>query len=171
MIGVRRCVMRSLAVVVVVLAILGGCTTIDPPVDPTSTSSVAPSIAATGTPTTPLGTVSTTGPVELSPTTIPVPSTTTLPPSPNVENLGLAASWVVQLDDGVAFGVNESEQGADLSDDGDTDDVVVHVVSDATVVNTRLQVVTRSHRRSNPSGIDQLAIGAQHPQRLCVGSR
>ena len=132
--------MRSvlLSLLVVVVGSVSGACTAGPGEAPTS--SVAPSttttIPVTSAPT------ATTSIAPSTTTTIPVtsaPTTTTLPPSPSFENLGLAASWVVQLDDGVAFGVNESEQGFDLSGDGDTDDVVVHVVSDATVVNTGLQ--------------------------------
>ena len=132
--------MRSvlLSLLVVVVGSVSGACTAGPGEAPTS--SVAPSttttIPVTSAPT------ATTSIAPSTTTTIPVtsaPTTTTLPPSPSFENLGLAASWVVQLDDGVAFGVNESEQGFDLSGDGDTDDVVLHVVSDATVVNTGLQ--------------------------------
>lgn len=56
----------------------------------------------------------------------------------DIQNLGFAARWAVALSDGVAIGVVESDQGTDLSADGDQSDVIAHVITGDGVVNTGL---------------------------------
>ena len=92
-------------------------------------------------PAAPSSTSSSTTTTVTTTTMVRMTTTTARPrlPEPVVENLGLAVSWLVQLADGVALGVDESGQGTDLSGDGDTEDTVVHVVTEAGVVGTGLE--------------------------------
>jgi hypothetical protein len=91
-------------------------------------------------------------------TTMSSTTSTTVPEMPQVENLGLAAVWLRQLDGGgVAFGVSESAQGADLNNDGDLDDVVAHLLLDREVVNTGVSGVVEVFAMSDGGVVMQVS--------------